>query len=126
LVRSRPFAAEIRAGDRSWTVHTIQVAVGNGRHYGGGLTVDESAQIDDGLLHLYSLEVDHWWRGVLLLPALWRGTLGGTRYARVLTGPEFEVRPAKRPRHVSTDGEIATRTPATFRVTPRALAVFAP
>jgi diacylglycerol kinase family enzyme len=41
---------------------SIHVAIGNGRHYGGGMTVSERARIDDGRLHIYSLEVDSLWR----------------------------------------------------------------
>ena len=34
----------------------MQVAVGNGRHYGGGLTVSPTASIDDHLLDVYAIE----------------------------------------------------------------------
>src|SRR5205085_2639746 len=75
LLRARPFAAEIRAGDQRWPVRTVQVAVGNGKHYGGGMTIAEDARIDDGTLRLYSLEVRRWWQLIPLLPALRAGTL---------------------------------------------------
>ena len=38
-------------------VKTFQIAVGNGRHYGGGNVVQADAEIDDGHLDLYSLEM---------------------------------------------------------------------
>ena len=37
----------------------MQIAVGNGRFYGGGTVVAEEAAIDDGHLDLYSLEIQH-------------------------------------------------------------------
>jgi diacylglycerol kinase (ATP) len=39
LVRSVPFSAEIRTKDESLKVKTVQIAIGNGRYYGGGMTV---------------------------------------------------------------------------------------
>ena len=69
LVRMRPFTADITHDGVTERVKTVQIAVGNGRHYGGGMIVQASADLDDGLLHLYSLEIDHWWKLLALLPA---------------------------------------------------------
>jgi len=46
LSRMRPFAAEIRSGGTIRKVHTLQISIGNGRHYGGGMTVEEDAEIE--------------------------------------------------------------------------------
>jgi YegS/Rv2252/BmrU family lipid kinase len=124
---ARPFSADIRTESETVRVRTVQIMVGNGRHYGGGMTVDETATIDDGLLHLVSLEVEHWWQMLPLVPALRRGTLRGTPHVRTLRGREFELRPVKKRRmNITADGEISGRTPARFRVIPQALSVFAP
>jgi YegS/Rv2252/BmrU family lipid kinase len=124
---ARPFAAEIVTDSETIPVRTVQITVGNGRHYGGGMTVDETARIDDGVLHLVSLEIERWWQIVPLLPALRRGTLKDARRVRTLRGREFEVRPAKkRKMKVMADGELASRTPAQFRLIPRALSVYVP
>jgi YegS/Rv2252/BmrU family lipid kinase len=127
IFRARPFRAEIRTSHQTVPVRTVQITVGNGRHYGGGMIVDEQAQIDDGTLHLFSLEVDHWWQLLPLIPDLRLGTLRGLRHVRTLQGKEFEIHLLKkRPRHVMADGEIAGRTPATIRVVPEAISVFVP
>ena len=125
LARMRPFSAAIRCGDQVVRSRTVHVAVGNGRHYGGGMTVGEGSEIDDGKLDVFSLEVGSVWKLLLLLPALRRGDHG--RWQEVLTaaGEEVEIR-TRRPRSVNTDGEITTRTPAVFRVLPGALRVYAP
>lgn len=68
LSHTRPFVAEIRAGNEVHRVRTLQIAIGNGRYYGGGLTVEEEADIDDGCLNLYSLEFDHLWKLALVYP----------------------------------------------------------
>ncbi len=126
LIQGRPIAIEIRSGDETWLTKSIQVTVGNGRYYGGGMSVDQAVKIDDGLLNLYSLEIAKWWQIIPLLPDMWRGTLGDSEKVRLMMGSEFEVRPLDRPHHITTDGEIIGRTPAIFRIVPQALSVFAP
>jgi YegS/Rv2252/BmrU family lipid kinase len=123
--RARPFWAEIHADGQALRVRTVQIAIGNGRHYGGGMTVCEEAAIDDQLLDLYSLEIRHWWQVVWLLPRLKSGALSPSKHVRTLRGKAFEV-VTPRMRHVNTDGEITSRTPALFRVIPQALTVFVP
>jgi YegS/Rv2252/BmrU family lipid kinase len=127
VTRARPFAADIRTETETVRVRTVQVTVGNGRHFGGGMTVDQSATIDDGVLHLVSLEVERWWQLVALLPAMLRGTQWKARHIRTLRGREFEVTPVKkRKKKVTADGEVSGRTPALVRIIPRALSVFVP
>jgi hypothetical protein len=99
--RLRPFRAEIMHGHTIHISRTIHVAVGNGRHYGGGMTVSEHARIDDGCLHIYSLEVDSLWRLLRLLPALRSGRHDGWKEIRTLEGEEIEVRTPRRPRSVN-------------------------
>ena len=125
LRRARPFTATLLHDGRTERVTTIQVSVGNGKHYGGGMTVAEDARPDDGVLDVYSLEVTHWWRLVALLPWLRRGTQGNWRDVRAFRTTALELR-TRRPRPVNTDGELTTHTPAVFRLRPAALRVFAP
>ena len=121
---SRPFRAEIKVNNQSFHVKTIQIAIGNGRYYGGGMTVAEDATIDDGRLDLYSLETQHWWEIIALLPSMRQGNHSVWKNVRDLRGQEFEIYTTK-PRPINTDGEITTYTPAKFRVIPKALAVIA-
>ncbi len=48
-VAHRPISAEIRHDGQVHKVRTLQISVGIGKHYGGGMT-EEEAQIDDGRL----------------------------------------------------------------------------
>ncbi|MDJ0388921.1 lipid kinase [Roseomonas sp. E05] len=121
----RPFTAWLTHDGVTEKVRTIQVAVGNGRHYGGGMTVESTARPDDGKLDVYSLELDHRWRLLALVPYLRRGTHGQWRDVRAFPTTECEVR-TRRPMPVNTDGEINTYTPARFRLLPRAVRVYAP
>lgn len=125
LLKSRPFKAEIQVGDEVTRVKTVQIAIGNGRHYGGGMTVAEDAAIDDQRLDLYSLEVDHWWQLLPLLPAMRTGSYASWSFVRTLHGQTIEIR-TRYPHPITLDGEIKTTTPAKFRVLPAALKVIVP
>lgn len=125
LWKARPFRAEIRIEGESIKVKTVQIAVGNGRYYGGGMAVAQDATIDDRRLDLYSLELKHWWQIIALLPAMRGGQHTDFPGVRALRGQEIQVYTNK-PRPINTDGEITTYTPADFRVIPQALAVLVP
>jgi YegS/Rv2252/BmrU family lipid kinase len=125
LARARPFHADISWAGGSRRSRTIQVVVGNGRYYGSALPVAEDASIEDASLDLYSLEVRHWWELVGLAPSIVRGRHGKKRSVEAIRATEFTVRTSV-PMEINVDGEISGRTPASFRVIPRAVEVFAP
>ncbi|MDZ7963936.1 MAG: lipid kinase [Nostoc sp. DedSLP03] len=125
LLEARPFTAEIAINGELIRVKTVQIAVGNGRYYGGGMAVADDATIDDQRLDLYSLEIEHWWQVILLLPAMRGGRHIHWQSVRSHQGQEIEIH-TRKPRPINTDGEITTYTPAHFRVIPKAIAVFVP
>lgn len=125
VFQGRPFSVEIDCEGETLRTRTWQVTVGNGRSYGGGLTIHEGARIDDGLLNLYSLEVKHLWHILPLLPAMRRGTLDSIHAFRTMQSTRLEVRPIGRARSITADGELIGKTPAVFQVHPRALVVYA-
>ncbi len=125
VAESSPFTVEIEHDGKTDRVRTIQVSVGNGRYYGGGMTVEETATADDGRLDVYSLEVPHWWHLIALAPALKRGTQGRSEHVRAFSTTELTLRTRRR-HEVNADGELVTVTPAHFRVHPRAVEVFVP
>lgn len=125
LWQARPFQAEIRVNGIVIRVKTVQITVGNGRYYGGGLTVADDATIDDQRLDLYSLEIQHWWEMLPLLLAMRQGRLAHRRGVRTLQGQEIEVYTQK-PHTINTDGELTTQSPALFRIIPQAISVFVP
>jgi YegS/Rv2252/BmrU family lipid kinase len=125
LATARRFSARIVEKGGGTRVMTYQIAVGNGRLYGGGNVVAENAAIDDGRLDLYSLEMSNLWKAVLMARAFRTGTHGAWKEVRTARCVEFDVE-TRRPMPVNTDGEIVTATPAHFRVLPAAITVFAP
>jgi diacylglycerol kinase family enzyme len=125
LRRARPFRAEIACDGVVHQVRTFQVAIGNGRNYGGGMVVEEGAEFNDGVLHLYSLEFDRALWLALLLPALRAGRQGTWRQVRTASCLEAEIRTG-RPRSINADGELVSHTPARLRILRRAVTVMAP
>ena len=125
LLKARPFRATIIGPAGAVRVRTLQIAVGNGRYYGGGMAVERSARIDDHHLDLYSLELKRAWKLALMLPWFRNGVHGAWPEVRTARGTAFEVR-TRRPLPVNVDGEIVTTTPARFTMRPRAVAVFVP
>src|SRR5690606_24337127 len=125
LAAARPFRAEIVSDAGTVTVRTLQIAVGNGVHYGGGTVIHEDASIDDAHLDLYSLELKNVWKFGLMLGAFRRGQHGAWDEVRTAKSTEFDIR-TREPKPINTDGDIVTQTPAHFRIQPGAVTVFAP
>lgn len=123
--KARRFPATIVVDGKVFSVKTIQIAVGNGRYYGGGMPIAHDAAIDDQRLDLYSIELERWWQ---IFPLVWhlpRGQQHLLKWVRTVEGREIEIHTSKAYK-VNTDGEITTITPAKFRVIPNALQVFVP
>ena len=125
VLERRAFDAEIVAGEQRLALRTVQVVVGNGRYYGSALPVAEDAEIDDGWLDLYAVEARSRWRLITLGPALKTGRQGERPDVHTLRARKVEIRTSV-PKTINVDGELGPRTPATFAVIPRSLAVFCP
>lgn len=127
--RHRPFRArlEFPEGDHDTLEleDMLQVAVGNGRHYGGGNTVSPTAGIDDHLLDIYAIPGAPLREHVRIARLLKDGSFVErhgvhhltTRRVRLVTEP---------PMPVNLDGEIATATPADFTIERNAVHVVVP
>ena len=125
LLRANPFHATLLIGTDTVMVRTMQIAVGNGRYYGGGNVIVTDARIDDGLLDLYSLEFAKVWRMALMIPSFQSGGHGAVREVRTARGASFEII-TRKPRPVNADGELVTQTPALFTQRQAAVTVFVP
>lgn len=125
LKQSRPFSATIIHDGVETPVKTVQISVGNGRYYGGGMTVEQNAAPDDGRLDVYSLEVSHWWEIVMLFPFIRRGTHGRWRKVRAFSATSLTIH-TRRPHVINADGELIGETPARFSIREKAVEVFVP
>lgn len=122
---TQPFEARIDCDDTHYDLPSIQVAIGNGRYFGGGVTVSTSAALDDAKLDMYSLKPQSIWSMLTMIPAFVRGPDKSIQGGHLLQGREIYVSTSK-PMKINTDGELLTKTPATFRVLPRAITVKVP
>lgn len=125
LSRTRSFNAIIKVDQEVLPVKTVQIAIGNGKYYGGGMAIADDAAIDDQRLDLYSIELEHWWQ---IFPLIWhlpRGEHDHLQWVRSIESKHIEIHTHKA-YDINTDGEITTITPAKFKVIPHALQVFIP
>lgn len=122
---AKHFHARVTCDGITEEFDAIQIAVGNGRHYGGGMTIVDDASIDDGRLDLYALPPHPWWRLMTLVPALRWGTHRPVAAIYSRNGASVRIE-TTRPLPINVDGEVVTETPAAFDVVPAAVAVFAP
>jgi diacylglycerol kinase (ATP) len=129
FLRHEPFSVRLTfpAGDHEPVEYgrLLQVAIGNGRFYGGGMVVAPHSGIDDRSLDVYAIEMGRH-----------RDLFGVARYlksgdfirsesvshyrterVRLETTPELPV---------NIDGEVVTRTPQDFSVAHNALRVLVP
>lgn len=122
---TKRFRVTLRVDALEERFHAVQLAIGNGRHYGGGMVVAEDAEVHDGALDVYALKARPMWRILMHLPSLRRGRHHVWDGVIHLKGRRVAV-DTPRPMDVNTDGELTTRTPAVFQVVPRALEVYVP
>lgn len=127
--RHQPFRArlEFPGGDHQAIEleNLLQVAVGNGKHYGGGNAVSPTAGIDDHTLDIYAIPGARLREHVRIARLLKDGSFvergdvhhATTQRVRLVTDP---------PMPVNLDGEIATVTPADFTIERNAVHVIVP
>lgn len=127
--RHQPFRArlEFPEGDHQAIEleNLLQVAVGNGKHYGGGNAVSPTAGIDDHTLDIYAIPGAPLREHMRIARLLKDGSFversdvhhATTQRVRLVTDP---------PMPVNLDGEIATVTPADFTIERNAVHVVVP
>ena len=129
FLKHEPFSARLTfpEGDHEPVEYDrlLQVAVGNGRFYGGGMVVAPESGIDDRTLDIYAIELGRQ-----------RDLLGVARYLRsgdfirmdnVQHFRTSRVRLESEPElPINIDGELVTRTPQNFSVVQNALNVLVP
>jgi diacylglycerol kinase (ATP) len=103
----------------------LQVAVANGRFYGGGNVVAPPAGIDDHTLDVYAVPRGSAWQR-------WQVARGWTSGAFVEQDHVFHIRTravrvsTDEPMPINIDGELAAETPQVFGIHRNALLVLAP
>ena len=127
--RHRPFRARLEFPDGDHDPmdldDLLQVAVGNGRHYGGGNAVSPTAGIDDHILDIYAIVRGRLREHVSIARLLKDGSF--IEHDRVHHVTSRRVRLTTEPAlPVNLDGEIAATTPTLFEVERNAVHVVVP
>ena len=129
FLRHEPFAARLTFpdGDHEPVEYgrLLQVAVGNGRFYGGGMVVAPESGIDDKTLDVYAIDLGRHRNLIGVARYLKSGDfikMEGVHHfrtsrVRLETDPELAV---------NIDGEVVARTPQDFSVVQNALHVLVP
>lgn len=125
VAKRRVINGSIRCDGRSMKLRAIQISIGNGRFYGGGMTISADADIDDGKLDLVLVAPQTIWQLLRSLPLFRWGHHDLNDNVRHLSCREIELS-TRIALSVNTDGEMTTQTPANFRLVPAALEVFVP
>jgi len=103
----------------------VNVAVANGRYFGGGMKIAPDASPDDGLFDVVAMHDLTRAEGVALAPRLYQGTHLGQRGVRFARGALIEAESLV-PRAevlIDMDGETPGRLPLRARVAPGALKI---
>ncbi len=103
----------------------LNVAVANGRYFGGGMMIAPDADPSDGLFDVVALYDLTRAQGIALASKIYRGTHPGTRGVTVARGRRVEAE-ALRARDqvlIDLDGETPGHLPLTARVAPSALRI---
>lgn len=125
--KHRPLKLKVTLDGETRRVRCSLLAVGCGRHYGGGMTLDENAQLNDGKLRLYYVAPRHALHWLWFLPGLWRGTLRDGADAHTDSAKDVVIETmSSQSKSVNVDGEIVAKTPVTVSIRPQSLTVFAP
>lgn len=120
-----PFRATLTYDGETKTTKSTMIAVGNGVHYGGGLTIADDAAIDDGWLDVYYVKPLSALGMLKLLPFMKWGALKRRQDVRTLRTAELHIETDPK-QEINVDGDIVAETPATFSVMTRALEVYVP
>jgi YegS/Rv2252/BmrU family lipid kinase len=120
----RPFDCRIVADDGPHRFQTHQLVIANGRVF-GATPIHPDARVDEGLLTVFAVP------GASRdsIRATWEALLAGRQAdlkgALFIATKRLTLRTKPR-RAIDLDGEVVTRTPATYSVAPRALKIIVP
>ncbi len=124
----RPFVARLTFSNQTITTPAINIAVANGRFYGGGNLVTPDARIDDNELIVTLFEPMNLTELIQVGSQLRSGLY--THHPRVrvfrrVRHLQLEIIEGLQ-QHLNVDGELWGHTPATFGIAPASLSVFVP
>jgi diacylglycerol kinase (ATP) len=120
----RGMRAVIECDGEAVSVRSIQVTIGNGIHYGGGMTISRAARLDDGILRVLAIRPQSIASLLTYGAAIKSGNIQDDENLLTFAGREVIVR-TRYETSVTADGEEVTKTPVECSSRRKALTVFA-
>lgn len=117
--------AVIECDGNAVSVRSIHISIGNGIHYGGGMTISKDAKLNDGLLRVISIRPQSVMSLLTYGHSMRTGDIKDDENLQTFAGRTVIVR-TRSPMEVTADGEAVTRTPVECRSLRSALTVFSP
>jgi len=124
LGRYRPQLVRVTVDDTEPVEEAItNIAVANGRYFGGGMHVAPEAKIDDGLLDVVTIGEASLTTQAMSFRRMYDGKIRQASHVAYRHGKRVVAEPADPNEHVllDIDGEAPGRLPATFELRPGAL-----
>jgi YegS/Rv2252/BmrU family lipid kinase len=126
LARYKPARVRLRIDHGAPIEEVItNIAVANGRFFGGGMHIAPNAELDDGHFDVITMRATPIVEALRLAPKLYRGAHLSAPSVAAARGRRVDAEPADPRTHVllDVDGEAPGRLPASFEVLPRALRI---
>jgi len=123
--RLNPFTTRITFDTGEDNFKCLQVSVCNGRYYGAGFIAEQNASIEDGLMDVVCTLTKDWSKSIRIINSLMKGAHHPVAEIKSYKLSEFTLQ-TKRPMSLDVDGDVRTKTPAVFKMSPERLQVFAP
>jgi diacylglycerol kinase (ATP) len=113
------------------TTHKVafmQITVANGIHYGGGMTIDEDAELDDGWLRILRIKPQSPLKLLGQAARLRRGTHSSRQSDEkiIVTRARKVIIQTTRRTEFTADGELIGKTPVECRASSKAIEFYAP
>ncbi|MBT8096114.1 MAG: YegS/Rv2252/BmrU family lipid kinase [Woeseia sp.] len=125
IYRRRRYLAKLVIDGEVHRLPFVQITIGNGRHYGGGLTICDDAAVDDGHLHVLGVRPLTPWQLFLRGIRLKFGAVKDDEKLYYARGCKVELE-VRRRCEVTADGELVTTTPLKCHIIKDALSVYVP
>ena len=122
LKRNRSFKAKIEYDGNVMHTRCNHISIGSGRNYGGGMVITEKAQIDDGLLDVFTWKRRSFFRLVWAAIKMRQGHHVHLKEVTQLSAKKVSVT-TDRLLQIAADGEMLSKTPARFSCQPQAITV---
>ncbi len=119
----RGMRAIIECDGETVSVRSIQLTIGNGIHYGGGMTISSSARLDDGILRVLVISPQSVASLLTYGAAIRSGKIHDDANLLTFAGREVIVK-TRYETSVTADGEEVSRTPIECNSRRKALTVF--